>query len=121
VDARAVEIAHGEASSRAPAIVRRRSTRRCARSNRRPTSPSSRAGFTLERTRGDATFASSSRHSLARHGERRVWLADGNAFFNRPGPRIVESLEILAACLHPEELADLGHAQHASFALLDAR
>lgn len=31
-----------------------------------------------------------------------VYVADGNAYFNRPGPRIVESLEILAACLHPE-------------------
>jgi iron complex transport system substrate-binding protein len=39
--------------------------------------------------------------------EERVYVADGNAYFNRPGPRIVESLEILAACLHPGELADL--------------
>ena len=28
--------------------------------------------------------------------ERRVFMADGNQYFNRPGPRIVESLEILA-------------------------
>lgn len=35
----------------------------------------------------------------------RVFLADGNAFFNRPGPRLVESLEIVAACLHPELFA----------------
>lgn len=34
--------------------------------------------------------------------EGRVYVADGNAYFNRPGPRIVDSLEILAACLHPE-------------------
>jgi iron complex transport system substrate-binding protein len=32
----------------------------------------------------------------------RVFLTDGNQFFNRPGPRIVESLEILAEILHPE-------------------
>ena len=32
----------------------------------------------------------------------RVFLADGNQFFNRPGPRLVESLEILAELLHPE-------------------
>jgi iron complex transport system substrate-binding protein len=31
----------------------------------------------------------------------RVLLADGNQFFNRPGPRLVESLEILAEALHP--------------------
>lgn len=33
---------------------------------------------------------------------RRVFLADGNQYFNRPGPRLVESLEILAEILHPE-------------------
>lgn len=32
----------------------------------------------------------------------RVYLTDGNQFFNRPGPRLVESLEILAEILHPE-------------------
>jgi iron complex transport system substrate-binding protein len=33
--------------------------------------------------------------------ERRVYVTDGNQFFNRPGPRLVESLEILAEVLHP--------------------
>jgi iron complex transport system substrate-binding protein len=32
----------------------------------------------------------------------RVFVADGNQYFNRPGPRLVESLEILAEILHPE-------------------
>lgn len=32
---------------------------------------------------------------------RQVYLADGNQYFNRPGPRLVESLEILAEILHP--------------------
>ena len=32
----------------------------------------------------------------------RAWVVDGNAYFNRPGPRLVESAEILAALLHPE-------------------
>jgi iron complex transport system substrate-binding protein len=31
----------------------------------------------------------------------RVHLTDGNQYFNRPGPRLVESLEILAGVLHP--------------------
>ena len=30
-----------------------------------------------------------------------VFVADGNAYFNRSGPRLVESLEILAAIVHP--------------------
>jgi len=33
--------------------------------------------------------------------QRRVFLTDGNQYFNRPGPRLVESLEILAEVLHP--------------------
>jgi len=32
----------------------------------------------------------------------RVYLADGNQYFNRPGPRLAESLEILAEVLHPD-------------------
>jgi iron complex transport system substrate-binding protein len=32
-----------------------------------------------------------------------VYLADGNQYFNRPGPRLVETLQILAEILHPGE------------------
>jgi iron complex transport system substrate-binding protein len=32
----------------------------------------------------------------------RVFVVDGNAYFSRPGPRLVESLELLAHALHPE-------------------
>lgn len=32
----------------------------------------------------------------------RIFATDGDAFFNRPGPRLVESLEILAACIQPD-------------------
>ena len=31
----------------------------------------------------------------------RVYVTDGNQYFNRPGPRLVESLEILAELFHP--------------------
>ena len=31
----------------------------------------------------------------------RVYVTDGNAYFSRPGPRLVDSLEILAHVLHP--------------------
>ncbi|MGH7307165.1 MAG: hypothetical protein ACREOF_07725 [Gemmatimonadales bacterium] len=33
--------------------------------------------------------------------EPRVYAVNGSAFFNRPGPRIVDGLEILAEILHP--------------------
>ena len=38
----------------------------------------------------------------------RVFLTDGNQYFNRPGPRLVESLEIVAETLHPDEFR-FGH------------
>ena len=40
--------------------------------------------------------------------EGRIAIVDGNQYFNRPGPRLAESLEILAEILHPE-LFDFGH------------
>jgi iron complex transport system substrate-binding protein len=39
----------------------------------------------------------------------RVYLADGNQYFNRPGPRLADSLEILAEVLHPDVFR-FGHA-----------
>lgn len=39
---------------------------------------------------------------------RHVFMADGNQYFNRPGPRIAESLEILAEIAHPH-LFHFGH------------
>ena len=34
-----------------------------------------------------------------------VYVADANTYFSRPGPRIVDSLEMLAHMLHPEAVA----------------
>jgi iron complex transport system substrate-binding protein len=39
-----------------------------------------------------------------------VYVCDGNAYFNRPGPRVVESVEMLAEILHPEHF-NFGHEQ----------
>jgi len=33
----------------------------------------------------------------------RLYIADGNQYFNRPGPRIVDSLEILAEIINPKQ------------------
>ena len=42
----------------------------------------------------------------------RVYIADGNQYFNRPGPRVVETLEALVEMLHPDLCAPRlrGHA-----------
>lgn len=41
-------------------------------------------------------------NDLAAVRTHRVYIAEGNQYFNRPGPRLVESLEILAELLHPQ-------------------
>jgi len=69
-------------------------------------------GFDVERTlREQNLIEASLRNGLARSA--RTYVTDGNAFFNRPGPRLVESLEILAAAIHPELFADF-RAKHRS-------
>ncbi len=37
--------------------------------------------------------------------EGRVFVLDGHAYFNRPGPRLYRSIELVAVCLHPERLS----------------
>jgi iron complex transport system substrate-binding protein len=60
-------------------------------------------GFDLERTRAEMAALTARedwpRLRAVRTG--RVYVTDGNQFFNRPGPRLVESLEIMAEVLHP--------------------
>jgi iron complex transport system substrate-binding protein len=67
-------------------------------------------GFTMERTAAEmpAMTARAGWNGLRAVRDGRVFLAEGNQYFNRPGPRIVESLEILAEILHPE-LFRFGH------------
>ena len=67
-------------------------------------------GFDIARTRAEmAALATRAEwRELRAVREERVVLADGNQYFNRPGPRLVESLEILGEILHPEAF-DFGH------------
>ena len=37
----------------------------------------------------------------------RVFVVNGSDYFSRPGPRLVDSLEMLAALLHPHLFAPL--------------
>jgi len=79
-------------------------------------------GFSLARTLEEISLLPTSlpweSWEAVRQG--RVYVADGNAYFNRPGPRIVESLEILAACLHPESFEDLRAKHRDSVVRVDA-
>lgn len=60
-------------------------------------------GFDIERTRREIKSLTTKLEWLKLRAVRgrRVYLADGNQFFNRPGPRVVEALEIMAEMLHP--------------------
>lgn len=63
-------------------------------------------GYDVARTRDDLPLL----HALpgwadvpaVRNGE--VWILDGSAYVSRPGPRLVESAELIARCLHPTDL-----------------
>ncbi len=68
-------------------------------------------GFSLERALVERAIIERSVVAVL-GASARVYVTDGNAFFNRPGPRLVESLEIMAACIHPEVFHDftLEHA-----------
>ncbi len=79
-------------------------------------------GFDLERTLAELAVLRETLPWTSWGGiaERRVYVADGNAYFNRPGPRIVESLEILAACAHPGVFRDFADKHRRSFVRLGA-
>jgi iron complex transport system substrate-binding protein len=68
-------------------------------------------GFDLERTRSEMPALTRRddwpRLKAVRNG--RAFIADGNAYFNRPGPRLVEALEMLAEAIVPGAFA-FGHA-----------
>ena len=67
-------------------------------------------GFDIDRARREMSPLTSRPEwpQLAAVRNGRVFIADGNQYFNRPGPRVVESAEILAELLHPAAV-DLGH------------
>jgi iron complex transport system substrate-binding protein len=61
-------------------------------------------GFNLERTRAEMHWLTGRAEwpSLRAVRNRQVYICDGNQYMNRPGPRLVESLQIFAEILHPE-------------------
>jgi iron complex transport system substrate-binding protein len=58
-------------------------------------------GFDIARTRQEmpALLKQDGWKKLKAVRENKVFLADGNQFFNRPGPRVADSLEIVASAL----------------------
>src|SRR6058998_1748987 len=65
-------------------------------------------GYNIDRARRDYEilrgFPDFNSLPAARRGE--IYLVDASAYFARPGPRIVDSVEILAGILHPREFPE---------------
>ncbi|HME09747.1 MAG TPA: cobalamin-binding protein [Bryobacteraceae bacterium] len=57
-------------------------------------------GYDLEETRAEMYWLT--QDPLWKELRAEVYLADGNQFMNRPGPRVVESLQIFTEILHPD-------------------
>ena len=61
-------------------------------------------GYTIERTNEDFPILASKpgfkELDCVRNGQ--LYIMDGNAYFNRPGPRLIDSLEMLSHILHPD-------------------
>jgi iron complex transport system substrate-binding protein len=65
-------------------------------------------GYSIDRARRDyqilRSFPDYDSLPAAQSGE--IYLVDASAYFARPGPRIVDSIEILAGILHPKEFTE---------------
>jgi iron complex transport system substrate-binding protein len=58
-------------------------------------------GFSLDRSLREVEAARADFDALPAD----TWVVDGNAYFSRPGPRLVDSVELLAGILHPGMVA----------------
>lgn len=67
-------------------------------------------GFTIEQSRADLPALQCRPEWAALSAVRRgqVYVIDGHHYFNRPGPRLVESAEMIAEIVHPDRFA-FGH------------
>jgi iron complex transport system substrate-binding protein len=62
-------------------------------------------GFSIERTLQEIGLLLSAPdwNEITAVKNNRVFIADGNHYFNRSGPRIVDSIEILAEIINPKQ------------------
>ena len=67
-------------------------------------------GFDLDRTLGEVVTLDLSAHLLGTPArqESRVFAVDADGYFSRPGPRVVDGVELLAYLLHPGAYSDPG-------------
>ena len=68
-------------------------------------------GFDLNKTKDEVEkflIKNDSWKNLKAFQNKNLYITDGNQYFNRPGPRLVDSLEILAEIFHPD-IFEFGH------------
>ena len=67
-------------------------------------------GFDLDRTLDEIVTLDVSAHLLGTPARResRVFAVDANGYFSRPGPRLVDGIELLAYLLHSDRYSDPG-------------
>jgi iron complex transport system substrate-binding protein len=65
-------------------------------------------GFDVARTMQDVPLlrAQPGWDDLPAVRDGRVWVMDGCAYVSRPGPRLADTIELLASCLHPEAFGE---------------
>ena len=78
-------------------------------------------GFTVEKTRAMLSEISSRSEwkDLRAVRDGKIWLTDANAYFSRPGPRVVDGAELLGHLFHSKEVKWSGDPD--AFAPLSAR
>ena len=61
-------------------------------------------GFTIERTMQEVGVLRNVKgwDDIPAVRDGRVWVTDGSSYFSRPGPRLVDSVELLAHVIHPD-------------------
>ncbi len=70
-------------------------------------------GYNIEKTKKEVEnlFTQKKKwNALNAFLNKEIYIVDGNQFFNRPGPRLVESVEIFAEIIHPD-LFNFNHNQ----------
>ena len=79
-------------------------------------------GFDIARTRQELPLLTQlpGFDQLRAVRQRRFFLTDGNAYFNRPGPRLADSVEILAELFYPERFAPAHPAAYEPLEMVSA-
>jgi iron complex transport system substrate-binding protein len=70
-------------------------------------------GYNIDKTKNEVENLLTNEtkwNNLKAFKNKELFIVDGNQFFNRPGPRLVESLEIFAEIVHPN-LFNFNHQQ----------